>query len=195
MGKAKGASWSLDEALAGASLPTERFPVLFDQALSVEIEELEAELLEAQEVDARENRAPEAPGIANRIVELHEEAKAKQRVFVFQALPAGGWSGLLADHPPVTDLDKRYGFAFDSFTAAAIEACCLEPKLQPGDAERIKKNVSEAIWFSMFQKVKTLNEVPAGPKSVSRTALRLASVPRSTSPAPSDSQDPDSLDE
>lgn len=180
----------MDEALSVASLPTAEFPVLFDQALNARITELERELVEARQADAAENRPPQAVAIADRLMALQEEATSQQRVFTFRALPAGGWSDLVAEHPPVSKQDKdTFGFARDAFMEAAVEACAVTPSMVAGDGAKIRTAVSEGVWFAMWSAVRSLNEVPRGPKSVSPTVRRLASDPRSISLAGSDSLD------
>jgi hypothetical protein len=102
--------------------------------LTTEIEQLEADLKSVERADEENNRAPEAPALAQRILELQAEAAAATVRFVFQSMGRRRWSDLIRSHKP-TEEQKRLAeesdmivaFNTDTFPPAAMHASCIEP--------------------------------------------------------------------
>lgn len=136
----------IDDVL-GAYRPQSRsVRVIVDGSVLAELDRLEDELKDAQQVDRRENRPPEAPGIARRIEELRAAAHASAVEFTFQAVGRRQWSDLLAQHPPTPEqlAEARAAdqsppeFNPETFPAAAVAASCTSPEGMTADkAQRI----------------------------------------------------------
>lgn len=102
--------------------------------LTTEIDRLEAELRAVQKADDENNRTPEAPALAERIMALQAEAAAAEVRFVFQSMGRRRWSDLIRAHKP-TDEQRRLAeenemvvaFNTDTFPPAAMHASCIEP--------------------------------------------------------------------
>jgi hypothetical protein len=108
-----------------------RTTICLDSDLVLEIERLERQRLREERLDAIDNRAAVAPGIAARIDELREQAKAAEVEFVFQGLGRGAYTDLLRAHPPTpeqeTDAGAQLLWNTDTFPPALMAAACVEP--------------------------------------------------------------------
>lgn len=188
---ADGDAVSFDSALAGVTRVVKSIRLCLDGALMAEIEDLDAELTQARETDAIENRNPQAPAIAARIIELTEQARAKQVEFRFQSLGRRPWRDLVAEHPP-TDEDKaaRAEFNRDTFPIAAMVASCIAPT---GATEKkflkLAETLTEDQWGLLWVTCHVANTGGADiPLSVAAYAIargtETSSAPRgSTEPA------------
>jgi len=107
--------------------------ICLDSELVLRIEDLEEQLLEAQRQDAVSNRAPVAPGIAEQVLGLQEQARAAEVEFRFRSLGRRAYSDLLRAHPP-TEAQKADAPAgqvlmwdADTFPPALMSATCVQP--------------------------------------------------------------------
>jgi hypothetical protein len=108
--------------------------VLLDQSLLDEHTRLDAALTQATADDMRLNRNPEAPAIAERILDLEQRIAEAKTVFVFEQLGRGRWLDLVARHP-ATDDEQRAGLDHhpDTFIPAALVESCVEVRSPDGD--------------------------------------------------------------
>jgi hypothetical protein len=108
-----------------------RATVCLDSDLVLEIERLEESLARETKLDDTTNRAPLAPGIAARIVELREQAKAAEVEFVFASIGRRAYSDLLRAHPATEEQSEaagaRLAWNTDTFPPALLAAACVEP--------------------------------------------------------------------
>jgi hypothetical protein len=108
-----------------------RATVCLDSDLVLEIERLEESLARETKLDETTNRAPLAPGIAERIIELREQAKAKEREFVFASIGRRAYSDLIRSHPATEaqaeEAGARLAWNTDTFPPALLAASCVEP--------------------------------------------------------------------
>lgn len=181
-------SFSIDDLKKEVTPPSATAEVFLDGQLIAEIDELEHQLAKAQEDDSRQNREPEAPLIAQRIVELHNQAKDKARTFTFTAKSARWWSDLLADHPP-SKADREKGYDYDprTFPHEAMSATC-SPKLSPDDFRWLEEHLSPGQFERLWLTCRAVHQVVAGPKAQpSAIATRLATGPRLTTALPVES--------
>jgi hypothetical protein len=167
----------MSSALEAAKPVVKRCRVCLRGDLVAEIEKLSYELAEAELFDANENRLPEAPPIAARIVELTDQARAAETEFVFQALGRRAWRDLVAQHPP-KDSDKEAGRDFDgeTFPAAAMAACCTSPTgatLAQFEQLRDGDSIGDAQWNRLWA---TCNRANTGGSDIplSEAAFALA---------------------
>lgn len=181
----EGITW--DDVEAQRTPVTTSVPVCLRNDLVADIERLEAELVAARIDDDRLNRAPVAPQIAARIVELQDEARAHQVNVVFRELPRRQWTDLLAAHPP-TQEDREAGndFNADTFPPAAMAASCVSPTGMT--AERMRRIYDEwslgqirPMWRACL-KVNT--GASAVPKSAAASAILRAFERSSTTADP-----------
>ena len=180
--------------------------LLLRQDLAREHAGLEAELLTARQGDENENRTPEAPTIARRIVDLEAEMDAAKVTFTFRAMGRRQWVDTVSSHPPTkaqlkaigelsSDPLKRASLDFnpDTFPVAAIAASCVDPVMTVEDVKRLESSLSDSQWSQLWQKAIEVNVGSTDPKA-SRAAgliLRL-SEQSATTAAPAESDAPTS---
>lgn len=75
--------------------------------LVAEHQAAEQELAEAQRDDARLNRTPQAPKVAERIAALEQQMRDSQRTLVVSSIGYEAWSDLMAAHPPTKAQRKQ----------------------------------------------------------------------------------------
>jgi hypothetical protein len=162
--------------------------VFLDGSLVAEMEHLERQLEEARQLDETENRKPEAPLIAERLVGLHNHAKDKARRFTFTALSARAWSDLLADHPPRKE-DREDGLDYNAHTLPhEAMARTGSPKLTVEDYHWLEENISPAQWLRLWLTCRAAHQIAPGPKAhLGATVTRLATGLRSTTVLPEES--------
>lgn len=170
--------------------------VCLDGALLAEIEQAEAELEEAKgndngSIDSGTN------GLADRVLELHDLAKAKERRFTFASIGARRWSDLLSDHPPTKE-QRKEGLDHDPdpFSRAAMAASAATPTLTTDDLEWMSDNLSLGQYRRLWTACLAANVGVNGPKAQpSATATLLASATKSRTALNGDSPDRSSLAE
>jgi hypothetical protein len=141
-------AFSIDDVIADAT-PVERVvPVCVAGKLVGEYEQLKAELERVQGAITGRLGGSASREIIARLRELEGQMKAKTYDFRFRALPAKGWSDLMSAHP---DKAGKLRFNADTFPAAAILACCVEPALDdPAKAEALLASLSAAQQNELF---------------------------------------------
>lgn len=186
----------LDTILEQATPAERTVQVCVAGKLLAEYEHLERELARAQTADAQRSSlgdVPQAPPIARRLVEIEERMQAATHEFRFRALEPKPWSDLLAEHPGRPG--KTEGFNAETFPAAAIAACCVEPAgLDSVPAvERLFAVLNPAQRADLFDGVWTVNTATVTvPFSASASAVLRASGPSSTTAQPEAFRDPSS---
>lgn len=111
-----------------------RVSVCLNSDLVIEIGRLEQELTAEKAIDRRTNRIAKAPAIAERIMELKEQATAAEVEFVFQGIGRRAYTDLRAKHPATEEQRaeaQRQGldieFNIDTFPPALMARACVEP--------------------------------------------------------------------
>lgn len=156
--------------------------VCLDGALLAEIEQAEAALEEAKRQDDG-GIASGTRELADRVLELHERARARERRFTFASIGQRKWSDLLSHHPPSKD-QRKEGLDHDPdpFSRAAMAASAVSPTLTADDVEWLADNLSLGQFRRLWTACLAANVGVNGPKAQpSATATLLASVPKSTS--------------
>ena len=105
-----------------------------------EVDRLEDELLLAEAEDARLNRQPQAPAIADRILALEAQARESECRFTFEGLGRGAYAKLSAAHPATdqqrADMpDVTLEWNPETFPPALLAASCVEPAELAGNVE------------------------------------------------------------
>jgi hypothetical protein len=123
------------------SAPIERVQLCSRPDLADRIDELKKEYQTARVTDEMLNEPDRAPGIAEEIERLREEALAATVTFVLQGVPHHVEEALQEAHPP-SDAQKRIAqeqkfylpFNPDTHYPAMLAACCIEPTgMTPAD--------------------------------------------------------------
>ena len=148
---------------------------------------------EAVRADARENRNPEAPALAEQMDALRDRMDAETEPFVLRQIGYLAWSDLASECPP-TDAQAARGLDHDpaAFQPKAIAVSLVSPDLDDGEfADLLPLLTAEQVGklWDACQAVNTGdNRVPF---SAVDFANQRTSTPRSTtapsgeSPAPS----------
>lgn len=187
--------WSFEEAQAEFSRQLFEVRICFDGKLVNEIERLEQLLAEERDADEMRNLDKKAPAIARRLVELHEQLKAKERLFRLASI-GGRWEDLKALHPP-TDDQKEEGFDHNptTFPVAAIHACTITPEVTLENVQWMRDHLAFGQFRRLWNTALAANVIGLDGvgKALSDTARALASEPSSTTAAPAASPGPSSL--
>lgn len=112
--------------------------MILNPELTRSIDELERRKeLEARR-DAKENRAPLAPGIQKEIDKLREEAEDEKTTFAFRDIGRRKFDALVEAFPP-TAAQKKDQFQWDpdKFCPALLAASAIDPKMSDIDAQEI----------------------------------------------------------
>lgn len=147
------ATITADELLARLSDPAYRLVrtasiLLAPSDLSERHQQLESDL-QTEIEDATTNPAAVAniEPIARQLADLETEIDSHRITFKFGALPRRAWVDLLAAHPPTKEQVKQndgIGFNPDTFPAAAIAACLIDPVMTPEQVQTLEHGVDGA---------------------------------------------------
>lgn len=143
---------SFDSVLAGATRVTKSIRLCLDGELMHTIERLNEEFVLARQADEAENRDPQAPALAARIVELTEQARAKAVTFTFQSMGRRAWRNLVAEHPP-SEEEKARGADFntDTFPVAAMVMCAVAPTgITTAKLEQLGERLTDQQWDALW---------------------------------------------
>lgn len=178
--------WTLED-FRTAHKPTRSVArVCFRQDLFAEHAQLDVDLHRATAEDAKENRDPRAPAIAERIAELEELMAASETEFVFEAIGQQAWMALIAEHPPsLEDKDRGIDHNPATFPIAAISASAVDPKIPLEVAEAMFAELNLAQWQHLWSACLKAN-LGGGeaPKSGLATVIRRLPDPSSTTAVP-----------
>jgi hypothetical protein len=172
---------NFDELLAGARPVSRTVRLCLRGDLIAAREQAERDLLVARVDDERQNRTPEAPAIAERILELEAEADNAAAEFHICAVGRTRWNGLL-DENPATDKDIANDLDYgQGFPVAAIAACCVDPAMTVDQVNQLLEVISTRQYMDLWGSVLSVNMGADDlPKSVAATATLRDSVPKST---------------
>lgn len=183
---------SIDEILDRRTPNTVTVEVSLRNDLRAQIETLEEQLEDAQEKDRWQNRIPQAPEIATRIIDLRDQMRAEAVRFRFRELPRVEWERLVRAHPPRQE-DTEVGAAWnaDTFPPAVLAACAADPEMTPETAQRLWDEWPLGEVRRLWQACLTVNS-GAGQVPLASTATRLirSTAGNSTTAAPEESPDP-----
>lgn len=173
---------SIESILAQAENPafarTVTARVLLRQDLVAAHAQLEADLAAAIPEDARENRIPVAPRLAEDLEALEAEIVAAKVEFVFRAIGKRAWANLLAKHPPTKDqlrVERQLDHNPETFPIAAIAASCISPAVTVDDVARLERALNASQFDVLWAKCVDANVGGvADPKSVAAGLIRRA---------------------
>ena len=143
---------------------------------------LNTEFARASKDQSIANRSAE---IARQLVELEDEIDGYWVEFKVRALPRKGWADLLAAHPPTKEqarLHSDLSFNPETFPAAAIAACLVEPEMTLEQVQILENGtdgeggLTDAQFSSLFNAVVSVNVSGlAAPKSLAAGVARRLS--------------------
>lgn len=123
------------QLLDNYSAPEARVSVCLRSDLITEIERLEESLPALQQADAGQNRTPEAPVVAARVLELKAEAEEAKVEFIFRSIGRRRWSDLIRSHAPTNEQkaiaeaeELRIAFNPDTLPPEAMHLSCVQPE-------------------------------------------------------------------
>lgn len=193
---------SIEDILTVAEDPTHRrtatVRILLHQDLEARHRELERRLDVEMAEDARLNRDPVAPDVADEIRALEAKIDAAKVPFTFRAVGKRAWSDLLAKHPPTVEQRQtgRAEFNPDTFPAAAVAASSLEPQITPDAASRLEAALNSSQFDVLWGAVLDVNIGGLqSPKSAFAGRIRRPNGGSVTTPAPEESLEASSSDE
>lgn len=134
--------------------------VLLRQDLITRHEALQADLARAVADDERENRMPQAPAIADEILELEQQISDAKVEFRFRSIGRRAWADLLAAHPPTKEqrqADVRVDHNPATFPIAAIVASCVEPAMTETDVVRLERALNSSQFDALWVKCLDVN--------------------------------------
>lgn len=127
--------------------------------LNARIDELEQQLADAQGWK-KQTFADASPlrDLAEQIEAARREMHEHEHAFTFRALPPKEWSDLLAEHPARdSDTEKGYTFNLESFPAAAVSACAVDPVMTVEQVDRLVEVLNQGQWDDLFTTVWRVN--------------------------------------
>jgi hypothetical protein len=172
----------IEEILAGAKLPERTVPLCLRGDLQAEFEDLERKLAAAEAADDGTLAGnPAAREIAELMETLRAQMREHERVFRLRAIDAKAYSNLIAEHPP-TDEQRQQGqdTNWQTFPAALIAACAIDPEMTVEQAEQLSGTVAYSQWDALFAAAYALNRRAVDiPFSVTASAILAVSEPSS----------------
>ncbi|MGI5233839.1 hypothetical protein [Actinoallomurus sp. CA-142502] len=177
----------IEDILGSAELPQKTVELCLKGNLQADFEVLERQLREAEETDddalAGGVRARE---LAEQIEDVRRKMAEHVTMFRFTALGAKSYSDLLAKHPP-TEEQKQAGAGvnLDTWPAALVAACALDPKMTVEQAERLHDKITDGQWEELYDTALACNRKKVDvPFSFAASAIRASSAPRPSQPEP-----------
>lgn len=193
---------NIDEVIASAKLPEKTLAVCLRGDLQSEWEDLERQL--RTEEDASDSDGDTLAGnakaaeLAERMEKLAATMREHEVVFRFRGLSAKAYSDLLAAHrAPEDKRDEAVdGLDWDTYPTALIAASATDPAMTLEQAAKLNEAVSHRQWDDLFATALACNRNQVSvPFSLSASAIRAASAPKSPPPEPSASPGRGSSDE
>lgn len=147
--------------LAEAKLPEATVPICLRGDLAADHEALERELERAEKTGAGSLAGSGAGELADRILALEDEMREHTYEFRLRALPRVKWRELCHAHPPrrgddneIMEPDRYVGINAETFYAAMIRACLVDPELTDEEFEQALEaltdrqfdDLSDAAW-------------------------------------------------
>lgn len=161
---------TFEEIKALSKLPEKAVPLCLRGDLQSQYEELEREFRVIEGAGRRggtlAGSVAETQPIKEKMDALRQEMQAATKAFTLRGLTKRRWSDLAAAHPP-RDMDKAAGLDYhgETFTVAAVQACCIDPAMTVKEVEELCDEVlTQGQWDTLFAETMWLNrrtvEVP-----------------------------------
>ena len=183
------ATASIDDVIAGITLPERTLPLCLSGDLQAEWEDLERQLQAAQQTAqvSLAGPSPDVKELLQRMDDVAAQMRDHQVIFRFRALTSRGYSDLVAAHRlPEEEIrdDDPEGINRETFPVALVAACCISPAMTVGQAERLCDAVTDAQWGELFERARIVNRtLVTVPPSLSSSAVRAGTAPNSRAPA------------
>lgn len=170
--------------LAEARLPERTVEVCLRGDLAADHEAAERELEQAQRAPSDSLAGSGAGAIVDRIEALEAQMREHTYPFRLRALSRPAWRKLLAEHPPrrddagkIVDEDAGVELNVETFYAALIRACLVDPVLDGDDWARLTEALTDRQYGDLASAAWLLNrgEVDV-PFSLAASRMRRASA-------------------
>lgn len=171
----------VDDFLDGYRLPVEEVPVCGRPDLIFEHAKAESEMARHAATFALSGPPTE---LVERLAALEAEIEQSVTVVRLQGLGNGAWLDLRAQHPPTREQkDNGFGVNPDTFEAAALVACAVEPTYEDDQAHRMRRTLAPGEWGALTDAIYRLHEGRSNvPKSLLLSALRPVNDASSDTP-------------
>lgn len=178
----------IEDIIASAKLPEKTITLCLRGDLQAQWEDLERKLQQA-ETQTTDTLAgdPEAQRIAEKMEQIAAQMREHERTFLFRALGSIEYSNLLAANKAPDDKrdESVDGLDWTTYPTALIAACAVDPAMTLDQAERLSAVLTNRQWDDLFRTALACNRSSVDvPFSLSASAIRAASAPRSPQPEP-----------
>lgn len=136
-----------DEIRAARKPRTDTVWIPLDGEILDQIANLEKAITVAEQVDEREHRTPEAPGLKRRLDTLREQAEAAAVPFTFTELPRRRYRAVVDACPPD---DPTWKWDEDRFAPLLLAATCVEPVLTTEPREAFVARLDPGVTFDQL---------------------------------------------
>ncbi len=140
----------------------------------------------AVRADARENRLPEAPALAEQMDELRDRMEAETEPFTFRQIGYQAWTDLMVESPPTdVQIERKLDHDPVTFQPKAVAASLIAPALEPGEFAELLPDLTAGQFARLWDACVAVNTGDNRvPFSAVDFANQLGSKPKSTT-APS----------
>lgn len=188
-GRCQVTAWDIESIIDEAEPAETAVTICVKGSLKAEYERLETQLDVRETVTnlAGDGRRAE---IAERMVELREQMKTYERVFIMRAVtPRRAWRNLQAKRPVKTpDMDdEAYLDLYHPWVCSVVAASALDPAMKPEQVERLADKLSDGDWSKLANAAWKVNDSSSEiPFSVAASVFSRSSGGKSKQPEPSD---------
>lgn len=170
--------------LKSAKLPERTVEICLRGDLVAEHEEAERQLEQAQRAQGDSLAGNGAGAIAERIEALEAEMREASYTFRLRALSRPAWRDLLKEHPPrrgedgeMLQPDGALGIDSETFFAAMIRACLVDPALTVGQWSELEQALTDRQFDTLSDAAWALNRREVDiPFSRAASRMRQASA-------------------
>lgn len=186
---------TIDDFLGGFKAPQVVVPICARADLMADYERLQEELQKALRDNSQSLAGANGQAVREKIYELEDEMEANTMEFVLQALPSNEYRRILAENPPrKEDEADKVAFNRDTFPAALLAECCVQPEMSYEQALEVLLKISDGQFAKLWNSLLLVNVgEDKTPKSARPFKLAGSSGKSSSIVSPEESPDQSSL--
>jgi hypothetical protein len=188
---------NIEDYISEAKKPQRTVTLCLRGDLQQAWEELQRQLRAAQDADGGTLSGPDdARELVGRMDTIAEEMRVHERAFRFRGLGHPEYRALIEAHrvPEEDATPGNEGINWDTFPAALIAACCVDPPMTVAQAERLCAAVTDGQWDALFEGARAVNRSLVNvPPTLSGFGATQGTGPNSKPPAPGGSPAANSL--
>lgn len=141
---------NIDQLIKAAKMPQRTIPVCVRGDLTLELQELQAQLEEKGHAGNPQTLAGVGDaGIRKQVEEIIKEMKRFTVNFILRALPDDQFNDLKAQHPPRVGVDE-YGYNEDTFHKALFLATLTHPDITEQQWDDLRVNLSRGQTTDLY---------------------------------------------